>query len=381
MEQRRLLLAVILSAVILFGWSYLFHPSNPPQNTNPSQPTPTSTPTPQPAEQLTQANPQNSAAATTQDNTPHRTLTISTPLYEVEIDSQGAVARSWVIKRNKDKDSEGKPLYSIASTKESPQPLQLISQEGLSKGDAPLEIYTGHVDLDPLFISRNFEISGVGNETANPRFDLKAGEQKSVEFVMTEPASGIEVWKKLTFDADGYTIKVETKALRDGRPVPDAKIAIGPNIGDQGVPSYTFYSIAPEGVAAINDEVVHLSAEQIDKSKEGPHIKKEEIKKEGDARETVTTQGFDGQAQWAGVGDTYFAMTLVLPQPAAGLEYKTRKLEHQVNGQDRYLITGYVPIPADGSPMYLFAGPKDHDQLQEVSAQISNNLGRQVDLG
>jgi YidC/Oxa1 family membrane protein insertase len=366
MEQRRLLLAVVFSAVILFGWSYLFPPTNPQQNTNSSQPTPTGTPTPRPTEQLTQAGPQNSTAATSQDSTPHRTLTVSTPLYEVAIDSRGAVARSWIIKRNKDKDGEEKPLYSIASTKENPQPLQLVSQEGLNKGQSPLEISTGHADLDSLFGSRNFEIGGVGNETANPQIDLKAGEQKSVEFVMNEPTSGIEVWKKLTFEADSYTVKIETKALRGGQSIPDAKIAVGPNIGDQGVPHYTFYSIAPEGVAAVGDEVIHITASQIDQSKESPHVKV-----------------INGQVQWVGVADTYFAMTLVLPQPAPVVEYRTEKYEHQANGQkeDRFLITGYVPIPADGSPMYLFAGPKDHDQLQETSAQISKNLGHQVDLG
>src|SRR5947209_8305937 len=159
MEQKRLLIAVAISAIILLGWSYFFPPTNPQQNTNASQPTPTATPTPQPTEQLTQVNPQNSAAAISEDNTPHRTLTVSTPLYEIEIDSRGAVARSWIIKHNKDENGQGKPLYSIASTKENPRPLQLISQEGLNKGHAPLEISTGHAELDSLFVSRNFEIS------------------------------------------------------------------------------------------------------------------------------------------------------------------------------------------------------------------------------
>ena len=369
MEQKRLLIAVVLSAVILFGWSYLFSPTNPPntqQNTNSPQTTPASTSTPQPSEQPVKADPQNATEATSQDNTPHRTLTVSTPLYEVEIDSQGATARSWIIKRNKEKDGAGKPLYSIASTKENPQPLQLISQEGLNRGQAPLALSTGQAQLDSLLISRNFEITEVGNETTNPQFDLKPGEQKSYEFVMNEPTSGIEVQKKLTFDAESYTIKLEIKAFRAGQPLPDAKICVGPSIGDQGVPRYTFYSIAPEGVVAVGDEVTHLTASQIDQNKESPHVKV-----------------INGQVQWVGVGDTYFAMTLVLPRPALITEYRTEKYEHQVNGQneDRFLITGYVPIPTDGSPMYLFTGPKDHDQLQETSTLISKNLGHQVDLG
>src|SRR2546421_1076862 len=377
MEQRRLLLAVVVSAAILFGWSYFFPPRNPQQNANSPESAPTAAPTPQPTAQPTPPESQSTPSISVPDTVSQRTLTISTPLYEVEIDSRGAVVKSWVIKRNKERDGEGKHLYSVASTKNNPQPLQLISQEGIKRGLAPLKIFTGRADVDSALASRNFVIAGVEGDAADARLELKNGEQKSVELSMTEPASGIEVLKRLTFDADNYTVKLETKISQGGQPLPGAKIAVGPSVGDQGVPRFTYYSIAPEGVVAIGDAVTHLSAEQIDKSKDAPNIKRE---KNGET--VVTTESVDGQIQWAGVGDTYFAMTLILPQSAAGLEFKTEKIPQQVNGQDRYLITGYVPVPADGSPTYLYTGPKDRDQLQEASELISKNLGgQQVDLG
>ena len=122
MDQKRLLLAFALSAVILFGWSYLFPPAKPDQNANPSQPASTESPTPAPTPQQSPADSQNVVPANTTDNTPQRTLAISTPLYKIEIDSRGAVAKSWVIKRNKDKDGDGKPLTAYASTKHNHQP-------------------------------------------------------------------------------------------------------------------------------------------------------------------------------------------------------------------------------------------------------------------
>jgi YidC/Oxa1 family membrane protein insertase len=385
MEQKRLLLAFIISAVILFGWSYIFSPKNTQQNTNSSElSSSTNTPTPTPAAQPTQSELQSPASSTTPDTVARRTLTISTPLYEVEIDSQGAVAKSWVIKKNKEKDGEGKPLHSIAGTKDNPQPLQLIAQKGLELGKddpskilAPLKIVTGREDLDRVLASRNFAVGGIEGGDSGAVLNLNPGEQKSVEFSMAEPSSGIEVLKKLTFDADHYTVRLETKVLQGGQPIPGTKMIVGPNIGDQGVPRYTYYSIAPEGVASIGDSVEHKTAEQVNNSKDGPDIKREQM-----GETTVTIQSVGGQVQWAGIGDTYFAMTLILPQPVTGLEYRTEKLQQQVNGQDRYLISSYVPIPADGSPMYLFAGPKDRDQLQEASEFISKNLpGHQVDLG
>jgi YidC/Oxa1 family membrane protein insertase len=367
MDQKRLLLAFVLSAVILFGWSYLFPPTNPQQNSNTLQQASTATPIPAAIDSSTPTNSQSATVPASTDITPERTLTVSTPLFEVQFESRGAIAKSWVIKQNKEKNGEGKPLYSIASTKDSHQPLQLISQEGVKRGQAPLRIFTGRPEIDSLLSSRNFQVGGDIQDANNALLDIKAGEQKSVEFTMSEPSSGVEVLKRLTFDANSYTVKLETKVIQGGQPIPDVKITVGPNAGDQGVPHYTYYSIAPEGVAAVGDGVVHLTASQIDQAKESPHVKK-----------------LDGPVQWAGVGDTYFAMALVLSKPTPGLEYRTEKYEYEANSQkeDRFLITGYVPVPADGSPTFLFVGPKDHDQLQETSAQISSNVaGRQVDLG
>ena len=374
MDQKRLLLALVLSAVILFGWSYFFPPpANEQQNANAPQAqaanSPNVTPSPQPAQPDAQSL---SAAPAAADTVPQRTVTVSTPLYEVRFDSRGATANSWVIKKNKEKGGEGMPLRAASSTKESPQPLELIPQEGLSHGFAPLKVSTGRQDLDTLIGSRNYALGGVEGDAASSRVDLKAGEQKTVEFRLSEPAGGVEVLKKLTFDADHYVVRVETRVLQGGQPVPGAKIAVGPNIGDQGIKHFNFYSIAPEGIAAVGDaSPQHLTAHVDDKTAQT-----------NDQQEKFQVQRFDAPVHWAGVGDTYFAMALVLPQPAPGLEYITTKLKNQVEGQDRFLITAHVPIPTDAAPMYIFAGPKDHDQLQETSEFISKNLpGHQVDLG
>ena len=366
MDQKRLLLALALSLVILIGWSYLFPPTaNKQQNANVS-PTPAEAPTPAPTVQSAQPDsPSALVSAAAPDTIPQRTVTVETPLYTVVLDGRGAVVKSWIIKKNKEKDGDGKPLRSVSSTKDKDHPLELISQEGLQRGLAPLKVITGRQDLDAVLASRNFVVGGVEGGEPNVPLDLKPGEQKSVELSLSEPGGGVEVQKRLTFDADNYAVRLETKILQGGQPVPGAKIAVGPSIGDQGVPHYDFYSIAPEAIAAVGDGVEHLTAEHIEQSKESPRV-----------------QRFNAPAHWAGVGDTYFAMTLVLPSPAPGLEYHTEKLEKQVNGQDRFLITGYVPVPSDGSPTYLFTGPKDHDQLQETSEFINKNLpGHQIDLG
>jgi YidC/Oxa1 family membrane protein insertase len=368
MEQKRLLLALALSAIILLGWSYLFPPPTPPAGENASGNANTSaSPSPTPIEQAGAAEIPAQLPNQAENAGPQRTVLVSTPLYDVELASGGAVVKSWVIKQIKDGDGEGKPLYSISGTRDNPQPLQLISPEGARRGLFPLRLSTGRPELDANLASGNYTINGVEDSSEFARLELREGEQRSLEFVLGDPASNFSVVKRLTFDADRYTVRVETKVTQGGQSLPNLKMALGPSIGDQGIPSYTFYSVAPEGVAFVGDGVERIYASEVNSDKQSPRVK------------TV-----NGQVRWAGVGDTYFAMTLVLPRPEAGLEFRTENYQHEFEGhsEERFLITGYVPVPADGSPMYLFTGPKDHDLLEETAGYISTNLGGgPVDLG
>src|ERR1044071_3620098 len=131
MEQKRLLIAFVLSAVILFGWTYVFPPTNPQQNANSQQPAAEATPSPAPTAAAQPAQQQQAAAAApapAQDQTPQRTITVSTPLYEVKLDTHGAVVKSWIIKQNKEKDGQSKPLHSIARSEE-----RRVGKEGRSR--------------------------------------------------------------------------------------------------------------------------------------------------------------------------------------------------------------------------------------------------------
>src|ERR1044072_1906211 len=147
MDQKRLLIAFVLSAVILFGWAYLFPPTSPPQNANSQQAASDSTPTPAPTAQPTQAEQQSPQVAAAPDTTPQNTGVVSTPLYRVELDSRGAVVKSWIIKQKKEKDGQTKPIHSVSGTRENPQPLELVHQGRFGKGKLPLAIETGRADV------------------------------------------------------------------------------------------------------------------------------------------------------------------------------------------------------------------------------------------
>lgn len=368
MQQQRFVLALVISAAILLGWSYLFPTPSPKQNNNNNSATQqtATTPSPQATATASEQPPQTETVPATPDTTTQRTIKITSPLYEVTLDSHGAVATSWVLKSlPPDKNSPGRPLYSVAGSKTNPQPLQLISQEALKREprEAPLRLMTGDAKIDETLASKNYEVSGADSNSSD--INLAPGESKRIDFNLRDESTGLDVTKSIIFNADRYITSIEVKLNRGGQPVPQAKLLIGPSIGDQGISHYSFYSVAPEAIAVTGGEVKRLHGQSVSENKESPD------------RQVIT-----GPVDWAGIGDTYFAMITVPSKKTEGLEVRTSKYEHQANGtkEARYLITTLVPITSDGSPTWLYTGPKDHYMLTAASEEISKVSGSKVDL-
>lgn len=376
MDQKRFVLALLFSAAILFLWSYLFPVKNPQQNNaNNSTAQQQATQTPTPAAQASPNSNQSQASTSAQsspDTTPQRNIFISTPLYKAKFDSQGAVTKSWVILKNK---ASGRPLYSASGTKNNPQLLELISPEGVKRNEAPLRLSTDDANLDGVLASKNYKVSGVDGESGDANVNLADKESKRLEFTLHDDATGLDVTKSITFYADRYSVDMEVKLTRNGQAVPQARLHIGPSIGDQGVPNYTFYSVAPEGVAGTSEGSVER------------FVSAAVHKNEGGWFSSKRPEGADKQIvheaiNWAGVDDTYFGMVAVSPKTMQGLEYRTSAYEHDANGkkEERYLITALVPIPTDGSRTQIYVGPKDHQLLTAASAEIRAAGGPAVDL-
>jgi YidC/Oxa1 family membrane protein insertase len=377
-NSQRFILAIVLSLAILIGWNILFPVRNqPPNNANananlnangnagqPPAATP-QTPAPQAADAAT-------PAAPSVDNTPQRKVNITTPLYSLTLDSRGAMATNWILKKNFDPRTGS--IHDIFSSgvdeKNQHLPLQLISQKGLEQNEAPLRLVTGDQTLDAALNTRNYAINGVADESAEVNLNLSAGQMQTLEFVMRDDATGLDVSKTLTFNADRYTAEIKINLKQRGQTLPQAKLSIGPSIGDQGITHYSFYSVAPEGIAALGAEKVSVSR---------VHASSINDRTENPAREAL-----GGPIDWAGVGDTYFAMVVIPTKRVEGLEYRTTKYERPIansqNKEARYLITAYVPVPVDNSSLILYTGPKDHYLLDSTSQEVAGITGRPVDL-
>jgi YidC/Oxa1 family membrane protein insertase len=366
MQQKRLIIALLISTAILFLWSYLV-PVKPPE----TSPTPTAQATPQqtatPAGSpvaastpLPAGSPVEAAAAA-----PHRTVLIKTPLYEAKLDTQGGEAISWIIKKNKD---SGQEIYSVAGDKKTRVPLELISQEGLKRQprEAALQLTIGDAALDSFLTSTNYTVEGVDGAAGDSEVTLGAGEKKRITFLLKDKATGLDVVKTLVLDADSYIAELEVTIKRGDQIVPQAKLRVGPSIGDQGVKEYTFYSVAPEAIAAVGGKVERHPAHAINENKNSPD-----------------RLALAGPVEWAGVGDTYFAMVVVPGRKLEGLEFRTTQFDYTANGkpQKRYLISAWVPVPTDGAPSALYTGPKDHYLLTEASQRLRVDLEGLIDYG
>ena len=362
MQQRRLLLALILSSAVLILWTYLYPVSQP---TN-QQPSATSSPSPAATQEAApQATPPATAPSTAITQAPQRTITIDTALYTATFDTRGAEPISWIIKRNKSSNSDGE-IFSVAKKKSERVPLELISPEGLKREPrlVPLQLQTGDAALDSVLATSTYRVEGEVAADGNATINLAKEEKKQLTFVL-EDANGLQVRKTIAFDGNKYETDLSLQVKRGDVLVPQVKVSIGPSIGDQGITHHTFYSVPPEAVSYVGDNVERHLAASINGNSSSPD-----------------RLVLNGAADWAGVADTYFAMVAVPPKKVEGLEYRTVAYENKVNGSAEkwYLITAYVPAPSDGSRTIIYAGPKDHYLLTDASKDITAAIGRNVDL-
>jgi YidC/Oxa1 family membrane protein insertase len=376
--QFRFLLAATLSMAVLFGWTYFF-PSKKIEQTNSNTAVNTTqavvTATATPEAQQNQTTPQQTAVPIVSDNTPGKSITIKTPLYQVTLDSKGALATSWILIKNKSSKGE-KMLYADGSNSGEQKPLELISQEGLNRSprEIPFRLSTGDQNVDSLINGQNYTAS-VNEENV----ELADGQTKQIDFTLTGE-NGLEAVKSFTFNADSYVTDLKVKLTRNGQPIPNTKLLIGASIGDHGIKHHNYYHIEPEAVAFVNGGTErHTAASLIPSEKDAGQLQ------------------VNGEMDWAGVGDAYFAMAAVPNQKqSSGLEYRTSKYEvttepfydgiiswitrREKTSETRHLLTAYVPINADGSSNKIYTGTKDYFILSEYNNVLSNAVGRTIDI-
>lgn len=184
--QFRFLIAVTLSMAILFGWTYLFPTAKPdPNDANANVAEANANTAEKPAPEVKAEEPKKEESAKveeTPDDVPNKEITVKTPLYEVKLDSKGAVATSWVLLKNvSPQDRNGNSLYASGSNGEIQTPLELVSLEGLNSEnrEVPFRLITGDQNIDKLINQKNYQVS-----VEQDRFEINGQETQQVDFAL-----------------------------------------------------------------------------------------------------------------------------------------------------------------------------------------------------
>jgi len=329
--EKRLILFLIMSAAIFFGWSYLYTKFYPPvpevsqeqvaTTASPStSPSPTATTAVQTAATNLAANP---TPATPLTQAALRQIKIKTDFWTANLSNQGGVITEWVMTHFPD----GKPI-------DAPTGVTLISPQLSQQIGAPFRF---HIPSDPALEqslnSAVFEIkTGAEQEIVLPR-----NEKREVEFFYA--GNGIEATKTLIFKGEGFEkssgfdFDFRANVTRNGKPV-DVFVVAGPNFGDQGIKETSIYKHAPQITYALANDVERETADSL----------------------KLPVNPIAAPVTWAGVDDNYFAMVIVPSKPAPA---------------SRLLNDGKVSMAVQlnhGEINHVYAGPKDLKLLKEISA-------------
>jgi YidC/Oxa1 family membrane protein insertase len=248
--------------------------------------------------------------------------TVDTDLYRIEFSNQGAVVRSWVLKKYQ--DESGKPLELInpsAKDLSSPFAIDLSGQ---------------YLPFDPNKVLYLPKISGGGLTVEYDYSDGKAS-----------------VHKSFVFSKDSYLADVKSVILLNGTPVTSFLTWRG-GFGDPKVRN-----------AAAVEHTTHYDAGA------GKLI----TKTAKDAKNGPVTDS--GNFTFGGLEDNFFA-TVALPAKDSQLQVRTYSDLLKPPGEDKetpYAGEGISTGPEND--FTLFTGPKDVDMLTKVNPK----LGQLVDWG
>jgi YidC/Oxa1 family membrane protein insertase len=328
MEERRLLVAVALSLLVLTAYSLLLAP--PPPQPEPTTPPPASAAHAVPG--LQAEAPAAAPAATPQPLAPavadeqERRVEVVAPDYTVAFTNRGARPVSWTLGRYRDARD---------------RPEEMIPAVGA--GVRPLDVETGDPTIDArlreaLFLPSSVEVRVLGDRPQTLRFAYSDGE--------------IEAEKAFAFRASGL-VEVSVSVRRGGAPVA-RRLLWGPGVGNPSAEEREVYGYqGPRGVAFTEAGIEHVDVAKLPAA--------------GRALPA---------ARWVGVESHYFAALFVPPAGTAAAEVRPQAAAARPD--ETPAVAPVAVIEANGpAPVLLYVGAKDYRTM----AAFGHELERIVPVG
>ncbi len=323
--EKRLLLAIVLSFVVLFGYQALFvekepirqqvrrpEPEAEVSETQPEE-MPESEPTAKKAAPL-QTSPEETAESfDSVYSEEENTIVVETSLYRAEWSNKGAVLKSWTLKQHKDENGN---------------PMELVTQTARDIGYYPFSLMTEESGLDAPANQALFQ-----TDTQNLNFTQ--ADSATLTFLFSNP-SGNRVSKTFTFHQNSYAIDIEINAWSGRRQI-NPRIVWGPSIVNDVQTEDKQFGQEDGAAVFSGDDVTRI--------------------KEKDYKGEASSFNF---VQWAAYEGQYFtALMLTQPQQSSAVYF-----QKTINDASYYFL-GATHIQR------AFLGPKQYDLLSDFGHQAN----------
>ncbi|MBC7362324.1 MAG: membrane protein insertase YidC [Candidatus Aminicenantes bacterium] len=334
--ERRLILAIFLSFLILFLYQLVFIK---PQKITPTPPeqaaavqkaeAPKESPEAQETKALT-AESQTAVSGEVVAAEKEETLTVDTPLYTAVWSNKGGVLKSWKLKHH---------LKRLPTKKEpEKEPLDLVPETAEKTGLYPFSLKLDEPELTEKINSVLYRVKA-GKLIVEP-------DQKSSLIFEYSDGNTVKVRKEFIFNGQDYNFELKMRVEISGKEV-DPLILWGPGIS----------TLSPEELKqkfSANRGAVFLANKKV------LRLQEKKIRLESEATRYA---GLD----WAGYEENYFAALFILdPVRSQAFAYRIDLAEPQADGKTAVVPYFYL---AFSRPMEAYIGPKEYDRLAAYGHQ------------
>jgi YidC/Oxa1 family membrane protein insertase len=322
--EKRVLLAVLLSLIVWYGYQALFLPPRPAQPG--AKPAPASEPA-QPAKGHEAPQVQPVEAAPLLSDSAERDVTFENDSVSAVFTTRGGALKSWRLKKYHDATRQPLEIVPNPVPPGTPRPFALSAQEpvGATLSQALYKPSATQVQVTTAPATLTFEY---------------------------QDASGLSARKEFTFTPDApYVITLSATVTQGGREIVPT-VHGGPGIGSGiVVSSMGMYSPPPQPIFYRDGEESRISASDIPKY-----------------------AVLDGTFGFVGVDDHYFLTAAVAGGKPLHVEY--RALDVPVPGSETvaHFVEWSVRYPTAPRNARFFLGPKDIDVLRAVDTDLTRSI-------
>jgi YidC/Oxa1 family membrane protein insertase len=342
--EKRVLLAIVLSFIVLYGYQAIFPPPEPqkpaPATQTPAPPAPGAQPGPAattpgaPAAQppVAEAVEQAPGAAPVVADTAERDITFENASVLAIFSTRGGVIKSWRLKKYLNPAKE---------------PLELVPQDAPAGLPKPLTLSVSDPAVSKTLAEALYRPSATAIDASSSPQTL------TFEY---QDAGGLAVRKAFTFDPQSpYVIRVSAHVTRGSESLLPT-IQWGPAIGSKLDVNTSSYNAPPRPIYYTDDDVERIGA--------------------SDVAEIANQQGTYG---FAGVDDHYFLSAAVDPDQRLQLNYQVVPVLSTDPAEDPPppYVAWAVTFAEPPNGKAFFFGPKDFDVL----AAVDRDLVRAIHFG